>query len=602
MLQTQFQDRRNTIIAIILVIGFIFLVRLFFIQVAGDNWKNESLRVSETGKTIQPSRGLIFDRNGILLAVNKPSYELHVTPRSVAPFDTTELCNLLAIDIKKFREKLTKLHNDPKSKQLIQKNIPDESIPKLNAIMYRLKGFELNVKSARHYPQAAGAHFLGYIREADGPTIEKKPYYRSGDILGVSGLEKFYEESLRGKRGKNQYLKDVYGNLKEIISTDSAQVGKNITTGIDIRLQQYGEQLMVNKMGGIVALEPSTGEILAMISAPSYDPNLLTGEATGKNWSNLYLNDSLKPLFNRPISMQAPPGSIFKMVQGLVSVELGAITYNTGLPCTKSLVGCHNHPNANGLGEAIKYSCNPYFFQTLGLIASKMEGTTNHERSRNALIKWNEYVESFGLGIDLHIDIPFYAKGNIPSEKLYDKIYKGMAWNYRTCNSISIGQGEVLITPFQMANLASVMANRGYYYYPHFAKEIEGDTISSIYLKPNKTKISQEHFQPMVEAMQQVVEGAGGTASRARIEGITLCGKTGTVQNPHGEDHSVFIAFAPKDNPKIAIAVYIENAGFGGTWAAPIASLMIESYLTDTIKDKFKETRILEANLLPKKK
>lgn len=602
MAQAKYQDRRNTIITIILVIGVIFFVRLFFIQVAGDKWKNESLKVSEGGKTIQPSRGLIFDRNGVLLAVNKPSYELHVTPRKVDPFDTTELCNLLHVDVDEFKEKLKKLHKDPKSKQLIQKNIPDESIPKLNAIIYRLKGFELDVKSSRHYPQDAAAHLLGYIREVDAKTVEEKPYYKSGDIIGVSGIEKYYEEVLRGKRGKHQYLKDAYGNLKEILSTDSAKVGKNIISSIDIKLQQYGEQLMQNKMGGIVALEPSTGEVLAMVSAPTYNPNLLTGEATGKNWSKLYLNDSLKPLFNRPLSMQAPPGSIFKMVQGLVSVEIGAITYNTGLPCTKSLVGCHNHPNARSLGEAIKYSCNPYFFQTLGLMAGKMEGATNHERSRKALHLWNEYVESFGLGTDLHLDIPHYKTGNIPSEKLYDKMYKGMAWNYRTCNSISIGQGEILITPFQMATLASVMANRGYYYYPHFAKEIEGDTINSVYLSPNKTKISQQYFAPMVEAMQQVVEGVGGTASRARIEGITVCGKTGTVQNPHGEDHSVFIAFAPKENPKIAIAVYVENAGFGGTWAAPIASLMIESYLTDTIKDKFKETRILEANLLPKHK
>lgn len=232
-------------------------------------------------------------------------------------------------------------------------------------------------------------------------------------------------------------------------------------------------------------------------------------------------------------------------------------------------------------------------------MAGKMEGENNHQRSRRALHVWNEYVESFGLGVDLHIDIPYYKNGNIPSEKLYDKMYKGMGWNYRTCNSISIGQGEVLITPFQMANLASVMANRGFYYYPHFAKAIDGDTINSIYLEKNKTKISQQYFQPMVEAMQQVVEGVGGTASRARIDGITVCGKTGTVQNPHGKDHSVFIAFAPKDNPKIAIAVYVENAGFGGTWAAPIASLMMESYLTDSIKNQYKESRILDANLLP---
>jgi penicillin-binding protein 2 len=566
------------------------LVRLFFIQVATDKWKNESLSVSETKRTIQPSRGLIFDRNGKLLAANLPSYELHVTPKKVEPFDTTELCVLLNVSPERFIKKLKKLRKDPKSKQLIQKKIPIESIPKLNAILYRLKGFELDIKSARHYPTKSAAHLLGYIREVNSKTIEKKTYYRSGDLIGKSGIERYYEEVLRGKRGKHQYLKDVYGNLKEVLATDSAEVGKNITTTIDLDLQTYGERLMLNKIGGVVAIEPSTGEILAMVSAPTFNQdNLLTDSISSK----------FQPTFTRPLSSQYPPGSIFKMVQGLVSLELGAINQNTGLPCTKSLVGCHNHASARNLGEAIKYSCNPYFFQTLGLIASKMEGETNHIRSRKALVKWNEYVESFGLGVDLNLDIPYYKKGSIPSEQLYDRMYKNMGWNYRTFNSVSIGQGEVLITPIQMANLASVMANRGYFYYPHFARKIEGDTINPIYSKKNYTKVSSQYFPAMVDAMQQVLEGVGGTAASAKITGITVCGKTGTAQNPHGKDHSVFIAFAPKDNPKIAIAVYVENAGYGGTWAAPIASLMIENYLTDTIKNKYKEQRILDANLIP---
>lgn len=604
MSQTPLADRRNTILLIVIAIGVIFCIRLLYVQVLNDKWQKEATLVSEANKSIQPSRGLIFDRNGVLLSTNKPAYELWVTPNKTIDFDTTELCLLLDIDYEKFMEKYEKLASpkNRRSKQLLVNKIPQSSIPKLQSILYRYKGFEFEVKSSRHYPKEVGAHIMGYISEVDSSIIKKYPYYHAGDLVGKTGLEKYYEDILRGKRGKNEYLRDAFGNLKEILATDSAEAGKNVTITIDLDLQRYGEKLMENKIGSIVAIEPSTGEILAMVSAPSFNPNVLTGDTIGKSWGKLNANDSLKPLFNRPLQSQYPPGSIFKMVQGLVSLQVHAIDTNTSIPCNKSLVGCHNHPTARSLAEAIKFSCNPYFFQTLGRMAYVMDGKNIHEKSENAITVWNEYVKSFGLGADLHLDIPYYTTGNIPDKQLYDNMYPNMNWNYRTINSISIGQGEMMVTPVQMANLAVVFANRGYYYYPHFIKKVGDSLPNDIYLKKNYTKVDKKHFPLIANAMQQVVEGAGGTARLARVNGITICGKTGTAQNPHGEDHSVFIAFAPKDNPKIAISVYIENAGFGGTWAAPTASLMIEKYLTDTIQDQWKEKRILDANLIPKSK
>ena len=467
--------------------------------------------------------------------------------------------------------------------------------------MYKYKGFKLIERFVRNYPGNCGAHLLGYVREVDRNILSKKPYYQPRDLIGISGLEKQYETYLRGIRGENQYLKDAHGNLQEILVENSGQSGRDLTSTIDLKLQQYGERLMQNKIGSIVAIEPNTGEILALISAPSFNPNKLTGDSMSFHWRELALNDSTNPLFNRALLSKYSPGSIFKMVQGLTAWEKGVIDQNTKIYCDKNIVGCHNHKKVQSLADALKYSCNPYFYETFKRISTSQEGEDIHIKSKIGLTDWSKYVKSFGLGMDLKMDFPTYSIGNIPDSNVYNKMYKGiMNWNYRTCNTLSIGQGEMQITPYQMANLACVMANRGHYYYPHFVKNIKGERMHIRYKTKQHTKINPNKFEYIVNAMQQVIEGEGGTARRAKIDGITVCGKTGTVENSHGEDHSVFIAFAPRENPKIAIAVFIENGGYGGYWSAPISSLMIEKYLTDSISNNRKEKRILDANLIPK--
>ncbi len=595
-----FESRKIVILAIVISIGIIFSLRLLFVQVLSPKWNEESLKISETKRIIEPERGLIFDRNGKLLAANKTIYELRLTPSKIQEFDTTELCNLILITKDSLKTKLKELKRYRRLQQVLVKTIPEQNVAKFTSLMYKYPGFAMVEKSIRTYPGHAAAHLLGYVREVDGEIVKKKPYYRGGDRIGISGLEKFYEDDLRGSRGKNQFLRDAFGNLKQLTESDTAKSGNNLMSSIDLVLQKYGEQLMQNKIGCVVAIEPSTGEILSMVSAPSFDPNLLSGDTMSKNWNRLYRNDSLKPLFNRALLSRYSPGSIFKMVQGLSSWELGIIDKTTKIQCDKGLVGCHNHNPVQGLPDAIKVSCNPYFYETFKRMSTMNEGKDMHEKSRKGLAIWNEYVTSFGLGMNLNIDFPGYSIGNIPSPATYDKMYKNnMRWNFRTCNSLAIGQGEMLVTPYQMANLACIIANRGYFYFPHFIKSIKGSTLDNLYQSKQYTKIGSEKFELIADAMQQVVEGAGGTASRARIEGIELCGKTGTVENSRGKDHSVFIAFAPKHNPKIAIAVYIENAGFGGTWAAPVASLMIEKYLNDSISNPAKEKRIIDANLIP---
>jgi penicillin-binding protein 2 len=596
-------NRKFTIGLIFLVIGFIFLIRLFNVQVLNDKYKTDSDHNVLREIVQYPARGLIYDRNGLLLVYNEAAYDLMVIPKQVEEMDTVAFCELLGFSKEDFIQKYTKARNYSRYKpSVFEKEISSVEYAKIQEKLYEYPGFFVQTRTLRKYPRKSAAHILGYIGEVNQSDIEKNKYYKSGDYIGKSGIELSYEELLRGKRGVKRILVDVHnrekGSFNGGLSDTMAVTGQTIYTTIDAELQEYGELLMGNKKGSIVAIEPSTGEILALVSAPAYDPNKLVGRDVKKNYPIL-LNDEVKPLFNRALMASYPPGSIFKTVQALIGMQEGVITENTSFPCNKSYVGCHNHPAAMDVSSSIKMSCNPYYYSVFKRILMQGKSKSIFKDSEIGLANWTKRVKKFGLGQRLQTDLPAIKSGFVPDVEFYNKWYGEGRWAFSTIYSLSIGQGEIGIIPLQMANLAAIISNRGYYYTPHLIKEIKDqDTIPSIFRIKNDVGIDAKYFNPILDGMQRVVEEAGGTARRAKIDSVEVCGKTGTAQNPHGEDHSIFMAFAPKNNPKIAIAVFIENAGFGGTWAAPIASLMMEKYLHDTIANPLKEKRILEANLM----
>ena len=596
-------NRKFTIGLIFLVIGFIFLIRLFNVQVLNDKYKLDSDHNVLREIVQYPARGLIYDRNGLLLVYNEAAYDLMVIPKQVEEMDTIAFCELLGVSKENFIQKYTKARNYSRYKpSVFEKEISSEEYAKIQEKLYEYPGFFVQTRTLRKYPRKSAAHILGYIGEVNQSDIEGNKYYKSGDYIGKSGIELSYEELLRGKRGVKRILVDVHnrekGSFNGGLSDTMAVTGQTIFTTIDAELQEYGELLMGNKKGSIVAIEPETGEILALVSAPAYDPNKLVGRDVKKNYPIL-LNDEVKPLFNRALMASYPPGSTFKIIQALIGMQEGVITENTGFPCIKSYVGCHNHPAATNVSSSVKMSCNPYYYSVFKRILMQGKLKSIFKDSEIGLANWNLKVKKFGLGLRLQTDLPAIKSGYIPDVKFYNKWYGEGRWAFSTIYSLSIGQGEIGVIPLQMANLSAIIANRGYYYTPHLMKEVKGqDTIPFIFKIKNDVGIDAKYFDPILDGMQRVVEEAGGTARRAKIDSVEVCGKTGTAQNPHGEDHSIFMAFAPKNNPKIAIAVYIENAGFGGTWAAPIASLMMEKYLLDTIADPLKEKRILEANLM----
>ncbi len=602
-----FEYRKYIISAIIIVIFVIYILRLLFLQIISSEYKNSAQSNSQRHEIVYPARGLIYDRNGKLLVYNEAAYDLKIIPRQVEKFDTTELCNILGLsktDLIKSIKK-AKRYSYYKASTIV-KQISKETYGFLQEKMYKYKGFYVQSRTLRKYPLNIAAHVLGYIGEVDKKTTQKHKYYQMGDYIGISGIEKSYEKELRGEKGERIYLVDVHnriqGRYMDGKYDKQAVSGQNLVSTIDADLQAYGERLMKNKIGSVVAIEPKTGEVLSLISSPTYNPNMLVGRKRGKNYLKLS-RDSLKPLFNRALAAKYPPGSIFKTIQALIALQLNLITPFTGFVCNKALVGCHNHPSATNIMEAIKMSCNPYFYQVYKRIIQQGISKNMFEDAREGLKIWRKYVMSFGLGQKLDIDLNGVKAGVVPSVKFYDKWYGKKRWAFSTIYSNSIGQGEVEVVPLQMANLAAIIANKGYYYTPHVVKSIgNSGKPKEKYQYYHKTFIDKKWFDYIIEGMYDVVNSPGGTAHRAHIDSIDVCGKTGTAQNPHGEDHSVFIAFAPKDNPQIAIAVYVENSGFGGTWAAPIASLMIEKYLTGKISNKYKEKRILDADFIHKKK
>ena len=602
-------NRKFIVGAIFSIIGLIFIIRLFNVQVVNNKYKLDSANNVLRVITEYPARGLLYDRNGKLLVYNEAAYDLMVIPGQLKTIDTVLFCKLLNIEKSVFIEKVNKAKSYSRYKpSVFEKELTAENYANIQDQMYQFQGFFVQTRTLRKYPNNNAAHLLGYIGEVNNAVLEKNKYYKSGDYIGKSGIELAYEHLLRGKRGVRKILVDVHnrekGSYNNGLEDTLSVAGKNLTTTIDLDLQTYGELLMQNKTGSIVAIEPQSGEILSLVSSPGYNPNLLVGRSIKTNYPIL-TKDSLKPLFNRATMAQYPPGSIFKTVQALIALQEGVITENTGFQCVRSLVGCHNHPTATNVAASIKMSCNFYYYFVFKRLIQQGKVKSIFKDSEIGLAKWNQNVKKFGFGGTLHTDIPGVKNGLVPGVDFYNKWYGEGRWAFSTIFSLSIGQGELGVIPIQMANLAAIIANKGYYYPPHVIKKIDGkDSLPPDLSEKVSVGINSEYFLPIIEGMRGVVDEPGGTARRAKINGITVCGKTGTAQNPHGEDHSVFIAFAPMDNPKIAIAVYVENSGFGGTWAAPIASLMMEKYLTDSISDPLKEKRILEANLLnvvPKK-
>ncbi len=582
------------------MVGLVFVIKLFFIQII-----DKSYILSAQNNVIRliyqfPARGLIFDRNDKLMVYNEAVYDLMVIPNRMQDIDTLELCELIGIDKKTFVEQIEKVKNySVRKASVFQKQLSKETTAYLEEKLFKSPGFYVQPRTLRKYLWPIAAHTLGYVGEANRQLLEKDHYYKSGDYVGISGLEKTYEQILRGRKGVKRILVDVFNREKGSFQEgkyDTAMIkGVNLKTTLDAELQKYGELLMANKKGSIVALEPSTGEILALVSSPSYDPNLLVGRVRGENYKKLQQNP-LEPLFNRPLTATYPPGSTFKLVNALIALQENVATQHTKYSCegpeTRPIRCSHNHKSPLNMKEAIEISCNPYFWKIFTAIMK------NEDDIHDSFDKWRKHVLSFGFGSKFKSDLFSEVSGFIPEPKYFDKYYGEKGWRPMTIRSLSIGQGEILVTPLQLANLSAIIANKGYYYVPHLVKSIDNQKIEKNNREKNHTTIKPDYFDVIIEGMYQVFEGEEGTARWYKLDSIAVCGKTGTAENPHGKDHSVFIAFAPKDDPQIAIAVVVESSGFGATWAAPISTLMIEKYLTGTIKKKWVEERMINVNLI----
>ncbi|RLD62361.1 MAG: penicillin-binding protein 2 [Bacteroidetes bacterium] len=601
-----FKQRKYFIQILFILVSIIYIIRLFALQVIDTSYKVSASNNVLRYVTQYPARGLIFDRNGELLVYNQAAYDLMIVPRQLEAFDTTSFCKIINISKQQLVEKITKAKNYSYLKpSLFLKQMSSITYAKLQEKLYKFHGFFVQTRTLRKYPKKIAAHSLGYVGEVDDNTTKKNSYYKLGDYIGISGIEKSYEKDLRGKKGVEIFLVDVHNRIKGKYKKGRydtiAIAGANITTTLDASLQKYGEKLMQNKKGSIVAIEPSTGEILTMVTSPSYNPDLLVGRIRTQNYLKL-LKDTLKPLFNRAVMAKYPPGSTFKIITALIGLQEKVLYQSTQYSCHggyrsgRTTVGCHIHPSPLDLTHAVQYSCNAYFCNVYRSIIDNPEFASAEEGFQ----VWRDYVTSFGFGNKLGLDLPNELSGNIPTTKYYDKYYGNSHWSSLTTISLSIGQGELGITPLQMANMTSTVANRGFYYTPHIVKNISNKkNIDPQFLVKHYTKIDSSYFPIVIEGMDSVINGgAGSTARIAKIKDITVCGKTGTAQNPHGDNHSIFIAFAPKDKPKIAVAVFIENGGYGARWAAPTASLIIEKYLKKEISRKWLENYILNCDLI----
>lgn len=601
--------RKTLLPTIIIVTSIILLARLFYLQIIDDTLKIKSENNAIKIKYDFPERGYIYDRNGKLLVANQPSYDIMVVPNEVKKIDTLEFCRILQITKTEFLERIAKA-------KVYSPRLPSLFLPQLNKMEFagfqekirKYKGFYIQKRSLRDYQTKHGANVFGFITQVNDNIIAKKPYYKSGDLIGAQGVEEAYEEILRGVKGVRYILKDKHnkeiGSYKDGKFDTIAKQGSDLTLSIDGELQKYGEELMVNKRGGIVAIEPNTGEILALVTAPTYDPALLVGRQRSKNYTKLYNDSIAKPLYDRGLLGEFPPGSPFKILTGLIGLQEGVINEETTFTCGHgfsygrgAFMKCHCPGGIIKLNFGIYKSCNTYFANTYKRTIEK------YKKPKDGVNVWANHLKSFGLGNFMGYDLPTGRKGHIPTSKFYDRFYPNGGWRSTTIISNSIGQGEVSMTPIQLANMMATIANRGYYYTPHIIKQIKGRKIDTKYTTKHVTTIDRKYFDPIVNGLFDVYNH--GTAYGLGVPGLEICGKTGTAENfakingkrVQLEDHSEFVAFAPRIQPKIAIAVIVENGHYGNTWAGPIATLMIEKYLNKKITRKDLEKRMLEGNL-----
>ncbi len=601
--------RKLLLFSVIVFVGIVFMARLFYLQVYNqvdyDLYEDNAIRKVYD----YPKRGYIFDRNGILMVANQPSYDVMFIPREVKPLDTLEFCSLLKITKEDFKNIYEKAYRySPRLPSVFVPQLSKEDYAGLQEKLRKFQGFYIQKRTLRDYQTSIGANVLGDIGEVNTAIIEKNPYYKMGDLIGKQGVEASYEDILRGVKGikfiqKDRFNRDI-GPYKNGIYDTLPIPGKDVTTTIDAKLQEYGELLMRHKHGGIIAIEPSSGEILAMITAPSYNPSILVGRQRSANFTKLYNDTIAKPLFDRSLKAQYPPGSPFKVMNALVGLQEQVVTTEDRFGCRMGyylgsyrLTGCHSHPSPLSMNDGIAQSCNAYFVNVYRRIVDK------YKDPAEGMNVWSKHVKSFGLGNFLGYDLKIGNKGRIPDGDYYDKIYGKGRWGSTYIVSNAIGQGEVEATPIQLANMAAAIGNRGYYYTPHIIKKIEGQPIDEKFTTPNYTTIDKENFEPVIHGMFDVYNK--GTASALRVPDIDICGKTGTAENfakingvtTQLTDHSIFVAFAPMENPKIAIAVFVENGYWGSRFAGKIASLMIEKYIKGHITRTDLENWILTHSL-----
>lgn len=613
-----FEKRKYIIGGFVILMALIYAIRLFDLQINDSKYKKSADSNAFLKKTVYPSRGLIYDRNGELVVFNQPAYDVMLIPKDVQEFDTLDFCETLNITPENLRKRF-ELMRDRRSNPGYSAYTPQKLITQLSSQdygrlqekLYRFPGFFIQKRILRQYNHSAAGNVLGNIREVNAADIEKDGYYSPGDYTGDLGIEKSYENYLRGIKGVEILIRDARGRIQGRYENGTKDVepvsGRDLRLSLDIKLQQYAESLMVGKRGAVVAIEPSTGEILCMVSSPTYDPRLLVGRSRGENYRKL-VNDESWPLFDRALMGAYPPGSTFKPTQGLIFLQEGIITPQTMFPCHRGYingglrVGCHPHGAPLPLKPAIQTSCNAYFCWGFKYMIDKR---SKYGTPAKAFEVWKNHLVSMGYGYRLGVDLPHEGRGFIPNAKFYDKFYSEGHWSANTIISVSIGQGEVLATPLQIANLCATIANRGWFITPHIVKEIQDTVIPAEMLARRQPTIDAKWYAEVAEGMRMAV--IGGTCRRAAIKDIEVTGKTGTAQNPHGKDHSAFMGFAPYNEPKIAVAVYVENGGWGATFGVPIGSLVMEKYLKGSISPerKYMEEQMLNTTLYyapPKKK